>query len=92
MSDTNSFDTSAGHSEIKKINAVCALYIHLLVLLHQKHSLCNMVSKFSCSNNINATNSMVHWGYFTMILDVASGLLATYFIYIRGSNRTDCFH
>ena len=30
-------------------------------------------------------------GYFTMILDVASGLLATYFIYIRESNRTDCF-
>ena len=50
-----------------------------------------MVCKFSCSNNINATNSMVHWGYFTMILDVASGLLATYFIYIRESNRTDCF-
>ena len=30
-------------------------------------------------------------GCFTMILDVASGLLATYFIYIRESNRTDCF-
>ena len=59
-SDTNFFDTSAEHSEIKKINAACALYIHLLVLLHQKHSLCNMVCKFSCSNNLNATNSMVH--------------------------------
>ena len=70
----------------------CALYIHLLVLLHQKHSLCNMVCKFSCSNNIKATNSIVHWCYFTMILDVASGLLATYFIYIRESNQTDCFH
>ena len=44
-SDTNFFDTSAGHSEIKN-NAVCALYIHLLFLLHQKHSLCNMVCKF----------------------------------------------
>ena len=26
-----------------------------------------------------------------MMLDVACGLLATYFIYIRESNRTDCF-
>ena len=27
-----------------------------------------MVCKFSCSNNINATNSIVHLGYFTMNL------------------------
>ena len=82
---------SAGHSEIKK-NQCCMCTLHsFFVLLHQKHSLCNRVCKFSCSNNINATNSIVHWGYFTMILDVAAGLLATYFIYIRESNRTDCF-
>ena len=30
-------------------------------------------------------------GCFTMILEVASGLLATYFINIGESNRTDCF-
>ena len=30
-------------------------------------------------------------GCFTMILDAASGLLATYFIYIRESNRRDSF-
>ena len=30
-------------------------------------------------------------GCFTMILEGASGLLATYFIYIRESNRMDCF-
>ena len=51
---------SAGLSDIK-IKAVYALYIHFFsVLLHQKHSLCNVVCKFSCSNNINTTNGMVH--------------------------------
>ena len=62
-------------------------FIFCLVLLHQKHSSCNIVCKFSCSNNINTTNGMVHLIYikakkYLCIISVYLVIGSIYFVII----------